>query len=214
MAADFLPDLKEAVLESKKESRGPPANNVEGKASIEPRKGRSQELETMENNRFERLRAYRDNLPPEWFAYTREYYYIYSNQSFTDYTILLKVKITNRNKTAIDNFTKEIEDGIVGSTKALDSWFANFRRGKGRNSWHSISPSSAETIGRADGVDRRNIQRSSGESTREYDGGDTQESGGNSEINGHASIDLSSMDSEYMSAIERGDMETAQSVPR
>lgn len=34
MAADFLPDLKEAVLESKKESRGPPKSS-EGKASIE-----------------------------------------------------------------------------------------------------------------------------------------------------------------------------------
>jgi hypothetical protein len=34
MAADFLPDLKEAVLESKKESRGPPAEE-KGHASID-----------------------------------------------------------------------------------------------------------------------------------------------------------------------------------
>jgi len=40
MAADFLPDLKEAVLESKKESRGPPAGNVEGKASRETRRAK------------------------------------------------------------------------------------------------------------------------------------------------------------------------------
>ena len=33
-------------------------------------RGRSVEIETMENNRFERLRAMRGHLPKEWFAFT------------------------------------------------------------------------------------------------------------------------------------------------
>ena len=190
---EFLPSLKEAAYASKKDARGPP-KSAEGRASREPQKGRSQELETMENNRFERLRPYRDNLPSEWFAFTREYYYIYSNQSFTDYTILLKVKITNSNKTAIDNFTREIENETDRSSRAFDSWFDYFRRGKGRYSWNSISTTKDGTTKRADGMDGRNIQRNSGESTRKHDGRDTQEGSGNSEITGKASQDLEFFD--------------------
>lgn len=188
MNADFLSSLKGEVEASRKDARGPPKSS-EGRASRDPQKGRSLEIETMENNRFERLREYRDNLPSEWFAYTRDYYYIYANKSFMDYTILLKVKITNGNKTAIDNFTKEIENGIDGSTKALDSWFAYFRRGKGRNNWNSISSASSGTVKRTDGMDGRNIRRGSGKSTWEHDSGDTQKGSRNSE---HYKIDKES----------------------
>lgn len=137
----------------------------------------------MENNRFERLRPYRDNLSQERFAYTADYFYIYSNQSFTDYTVLLKVEITDSNKSAIDNFTKEIENETDRSSRAFDSWLEHFRRGKGRYSWNSIGSATYESIERVDGVDGRKIQQCPGKSTRQYDSGHTQKSSGNNKTN-------------------------------
>ncbi len=178
-ATDIQEDIRGGT-KALQSTRAPPGNSGV-KASRLPQRGRSQEIETMENNRFERLRKYRDNLPSEWFAFTKDYYYIYSNQSFTDYTILLKVKITNRNKMAIDNFTKEIENGIDGSTTAFDSWFAHFRRGKGRYSWNSISSAGVGTTKRTNGMDGRNIQGDFRGQAWEYDISGPQKSSGNSE---------------------------------
>ena len=123
--------------------------------SLKAQRGRSIELETMENNRFERLRQFRGNLPKVWFAYTDKFFYVYSNQSYMDYTLLLKVGLTVRNKHAIDVFMEEIEDGINGSTEVFDYWVENFRRGKGRYTWDPIGTSSKKATGRVDGVDVR-----------------------------------------------------------
>ena len=64
--------------------------------SAKASRGRTIELETMENNRFQRLRQFGENLPAEWYAYTDEYFYVYSNQSYTDYFVLAKAKINKK----------------------------------------------------------------------------------------------------------------------
>jgi hypothetical protein len=81
-------------------------------------RGRSIELETMENNRFERLRQFHGDLPAQWYAYSGKYFYIYSNHTFMDYTILVKAKITGKNMPAINRFTEEFENGTYESAEA------------------------------------------------------------------------------------------------
>ena len=125
-------------------------------------------METMENNRFERLRGMYDDLPENWFAYTGNYFYLYSNESYTDYTVLVKVRITAENREAINKFTEDLENGIVGSAEAFDRWTEDFRRGKGRYTWYSNGSPEAGTTGHDDGVDVRGENgkhlRSAGES--------------------------------------------------
>lgn len=116
-------------------------------------RGRSVEIETMENNRFERLRQFHGNLPSEWYAFSGNYFYIYSNQSHTEYTILSKVSITNTNRQHINNFVEAIEDGINGSTEILNYWVKNFRRGKGRYTWNYVGTSDVGPTKRHDGLD-------------------------------------------------------------
>ncbi|MGM9601760.1 MAG: hypothetical protein ACI3W5_09325 [Faecousia sp.] len=107
----------------------------------------------MDNNCFQRLRQFHNDLPAQWYAYTRGYFYIYSNQSFMDYTILVKVSITKKNRVAIDNFTEALESGTYEHSKAFNSWTSHFRRGKGRYSWDSIRNGNRGTAVRSDGMD-------------------------------------------------------------
>lgn len=160
--------------------------NVNVSHSLKAQRGRTIELETMENNRFERLREFHGNLPSEWFAYTDNYFYVYSNQSYMDYTILLQVSLTNRNKHSIDVFMEEIENGVNGSRKILDYWIKNFRRGKGRYTWNPISSSTKKTAGRVDGVDVR--------PSRSYNVTDIERSGEYSE----SEVTLKAIDKEYI----------------
>ncbi|MBO5123477.1 MAG: hypothetical protein J6B99_10005, partial [Oscillospiraceae bacterium] len=136
---------------------GTEAGALEAKLSLKngrrAQRGRSIEIETMENNRFSRLRQFRGELPSEWYAFTRDKFYIYSNHSYTDYTILATVKITESNREDIDRFTEELKNGTYGSAEAFDSWTQHFRRGKGRDSWHRISTEDSRNAGRNDGVD-------------------------------------------------------------
>ncbi len=132
-AADFLPEIKKLAKQSAKttDSRGPPADV--GQRFSRAQRGRSIELETMENNRFERLRQFHDDLPAEWYAFTGKNFYIYSNQSFTDYTILTKTVITAGNRSIIKQFVEEIKNGAYGTSEIFDSWVTDFRSGRGRN---------------------------------------------------------------------------------
>ena len=131
--------------------RGPPTEGMFSRAQ----RGRSIELETMENNRFQRLRQFHGDIPAQWYAYTRDFFYIYSNQSFTDYTILAKVSITSKNSEAIDSFTEELEHGTYEYSEAFDQWSSAFRRGKGRYRWDSIRNGNRGTAMPSDGVDGR-----------------------------------------------------------
>lgn len=175
VGTEYIGKVSSAVEQTKTETdsaRAPPTDS-DVKLSRTPlnnraRKGRSIEIETMENNRFERLREFYNDIPDEWFAFSKEYFYIYSNQSFTEYTILVKVKITNNNKLAIKKFAEEIKNAVNGGSGAFNSWINNFRRGRGRNSWNSISSAGNESIKRINGVDGRNIQREIGERMGEH----------------------------------------------
>ena len=118
-------------------------------------RGRSIEMETMENNRFERLRQFGENLPSEWYAYTGGYFYVYSNHSFMDYTVLAKAKITEKNRADIDRFMEDLENGTYEGAETFSSWTSAFRRGKGRDSWHRVGTTRTGTAGRNDGVDVR-----------------------------------------------------------
>lgn len=179
-------------------TRGPPAD-VDAKLSRAER-GRSIELETMENNRFERLRQFQDNLPAEWYAFTGGYFYIYSNQSYTDYTILAKVCITNKNRDAINNFTEALENGAYEHSKTFDSWTSHFRRGKGRYTWDSVRNGNRGAAMRSDGVDGR---KRGGNNT-----GDSAKNGGTDQVK----FSREETDKAYLDAVESGDMNTAQKM--
>ena len=148
---------------------GAPEAKLSLKNGRRAQRGRSIEIETMENNRFSRLRQFRGELPSEWYAFTRDKFYIYSNHSYTDYTILATVKITESNREDIDRFTEELKNGTYGSAEAFDLWTQHFRRGKGRDSWHRISTEDSRNAGRNDGVDVQ-TQRSNGVRNSEKNG--------------------------------------------
>ena len=97
-------------------------------------------------------------------------YVIYSNQSYTDYTILAKVSITGKNRNAINDFTETLENGTYEHSKTFDSWTSHFRRGKGRYSWDRIRNGNGGAAMRSDGVD--------GGKRGSKNAGDSQESGG------------------------------------
>lgn len=125
----------------------------ESRESAKAIRGRSIELETMENNRFQRISQFHDNLPAEWYAFTGDYFYVYSNQSFTDYTILAREKINSKNRTAIFEFMEALDNGAINGAETFNQWASAFQRGKGSNSWHSINAENTGTIGRYDGMD-------------------------------------------------------------
>ena len=136
--------------------------------SAKASRGRTIELETMENNRFQRLRQFGENLPAEWYAYTNEYFYVYSNQSYTDYSVLAKAKINEKNRADIREFMEALEDGTVDGAEAFNNWASDFRRGKGRYSWHRVNASESGTVRRYDGMD---VPERGGENNRSSEKG-------------------------------------------
>lgn len=142
---------KYAAERTGSKGRAPPKKG--GVKFSRAQRGRSVEIETMENNRFERLRAMRGHLPKEWFAFTSGKFYIYSNQSFTDYTILATANITKQNKAYIEDFIEEVSNGTFPSSETFNQWTSSFWRGKGRNSWYSNDAEYSRNARRNDGVD-------------------------------------------------------------
>ena len=132
-------------------------NNIQMSAKNRPRaqRGRSIEMETMENNRFERLRQFGDDLPAQWFAFTKDYFYIYGNQSYMDYTVLAKVQITEKNRADIRAFEEEAKNGAFKPAETFDQWTSYFRRGKGRYSWDRVRSGNRGAAVQVDGVDER-----------------------------------------------------------
>ena len=148
-----LNDVKASAENSQTKERGPPGE--QGKASRENRaqRGRSIELETMENNRFERLRQFHADLPAVWYAYTRDYIYVYSNQSFMDYTILHRIPLVESTKEDISDMLEAIRNGTYKSAKTFDRWAAHFRSGRGSDSLHSNGSENSGAAGSNDGMD-------------------------------------------------------------
>ena len=148
---EFLSVLKAETEASMREATNPDAV-VNGKKSRNFRDGRDRDTIAMENNRFERLRPMRDNLPKQWFSYSYDYFYIYENHSYEDYTVLKKVRITERNRHAIEKFTEDCENGAYGSATTFNSLVSVFESRKGRYSWHRISSGNSGAVRRNDGV--------------------------------------------------------------
>ena len=142
--------FRKHTAETANKGRAPPKGGVRFSRA---QRGRSVEIETMENNRFARLRAMRGHLPKEWFAFTSGKFYIYSNQSFTDYTILATANITKQNKAYIEDFIEEVSNGTFPSSETFNQWTSSFWRGKGRNSWYSNDAEYSRNARRNDGVD-------------------------------------------------------------
>lgn len=136
------------------------------------KRGRSIEQETMENNRFQRLRQFGDKLPPQWYAYTQNYFYVYSNHTFTEYTILAKARITKLNKNDFIKFKEALDNGTYEPSETFDRWTSYFRRGRGRYVWDPVLANRDGTTVQTDGMDERaqgsrhtsNIEKSRGDS--------------------------------------------------
>ncbi len=124
--ADSFP-VRTSASDGRGDSRSSTENsNPEIKFSRAQR-GRSIELETMENNRFQRLRQFGEELPSQWYAYTREYFYLYNNYSYEDYSVIGKVKIVG-NESLIDSLMQEVENGTVANRQGLDSLIKIYRK--------------------------------------------------------------------------------------
>jgi hypothetical protein len=167
-----LPEIKAVASETKSptQTRGSP----EAKASRAPRQGRSTEIVTMENNRFDRLREFRDALPNMWYARTYDYFYVYSNRSFTEYTIIKKIKITDANSQLINAIEGALKDEINGDTKTFNDWLESFRSRKRSHSGNNANASRGGSAGPVDGMD--------GGARRSEAGNDPSGSNGNSHI--------------------------------
>lgn len=202
--ATLQPEVKKAAAETKTETtRGPPA--TEGKASRETsrraRRGRSIEIETMENNRFQRLRQFGDNLPDVWYAYSDKYLYVYKNINFEDYNVVGKVPVINQ--TLANAVIEEVENDAIRTATDFNRRLKDLRSKAGR---HSGDNKSSANRGSAVGNGGLSGNRS-GESAGRNRG--VQESGGDRGVTGKASREL---DANYLAAVNRGDMETAQKM--
>lgn len=110
---------KYAAERNSSKGRAPPEGGVK---YSRVRRGRSIEIETMENNRFDRLRRFKDNLPDMWYAYTAKYLYVYENHSIMDYDIRHRISLSSSNDLA-NKVIKEISDGTFRTPEAFDTWF-------------------------------------------------------------------------------------------
>ena len=187
-----IPAVQKAVSEGKaNQTRGSP--EAEGKAS--------REIEAMENNRYSRLTKFRDDLPNVWFAYSYDYFYVYTNYSFSDYKVIKKIKINDTNSQLIDAIERRLRDDINGDTGTFDRWVKSFRSRKRLNNGNNVDASRGRTTGTVNGLDD---SKPEGKSTN-----NSSKSNRDSELNGKASREI---DTAYLDAVKSGDMETAQKM--
>ena len=181
----MLPEISAAANESKSptQTRGSP----NGKASRETGKRQSDERQAMENNRFSRLRKFHDNLPNLWFAYSYDYFYVYSNQSYTDYKIIKKIPINETNSQLITEIERRMNDDVNSDTRTVDGWIKSFRSRKRLNDRHNDNARRGVSAGTVNGVD--------GGTRRGETGGHSSEGNGNSR--GKFSRELDTNSTEY-----------------
>ena len=181
------------IKETYKTEATKPEAEAEGKASSKPNRGRSPEIETMENNRFDRLRKFHEDLPNTWYAYSYDYFYVYSNYSYTDYKILIKVAITDANSQLISEIERRLDEDVNTDSRTVAGWIKSFRSRERLNNRNNDNAYRGRTAGATDGVDGG----SRGSNARN----DSSEGNGYSEVKGKASREL---DLEYLSAVENG----------
>lgn len=172
-----LTDIKKATEDTKtapNKTRGAP----DGKASSE--------RETMENNRFARLRNFRDDLPNVWFAYSYYYFYVYTNYSFTDYRIIKKIKLDDKNKQLIDAIERRLSDDVNSDAGTFDRWVKSFQSKKRSNNRNIANASRGRSTNGIDGVD----VKPRGGNTQP----NTSTSNGDSKLKGKTSRELNAED--------------------
>ena len=159
----------------------------------------SRETEIMENNRYERLRTFKNDLPKVWFAYSYDYFYVYANNSFSDYEVIKKIRLDDKNTQLIDAIERRLKDDVNSNAGTFDRWVKSFQSRKRSNNWNFGNASGGTSTNRIDGMDGQ--QRGSESQPN------SQTSNGDSKLKGKASREL---DTEYLNAVERGDTDTAQ----
>lgn len=176
-AEGILDQVKESAEATAQEIRGPPTGDG-GKLSREngrrAQRGRSIEIETMENNRFQRIRQFGADLPDVWYAYTGKYLYIYKNFSFMDYQILNKISVENQNLS--DAVIKEIEDNAIRTAEDFNRRLKDLRSQARRHRGSDDAPKNRGAAVADGGVSGGSHRDTSGE------GRGLQESRGTDEI--------------------------------
>lgn len=161
----------------------------------------SRETEIMENNRYERLRELRDDLPKVWFAYSYDYFYVYANNSFSDYKVIKKIRLNDKNTQLIDAIERRLKDDVNSNAGTFDRWVKSFQSRKRSNNWDFGNASGGTSTSRVDGMDG---QQRGGESQP-----NSSTSDGNSKLKSKFSREI---DTAYLDAVKSGDMETAQKM--
>ena len=194
-----------ALKKASKETTSKPNQTREspqGKASRETKRGRSEERETMENNRYSRLRKFHEELPSVWFAYSYDYFYVYDNWSYTDYKIIKKIPINETNSKLITEIERRINEDVNADSRTIAGWVESFRSRERLNNRNNGNVDRGRTAGTTYGLD--------GESRDRKFGDDSSKSNGNSEIIGKSSREIDLID--YIN--ENGDGEiTAKNKP-
>lgn len=135
--------FRKHTAETANKGRAPPKGGVRFSRA---QRGRSVEIETMENNRFERLRRFGDNLPKIWYAYTSKYLYVYENYGKMDYSIKRRITLNDNNLT--NTVVKEINNGTYGTAKAFDTWHESLQtRTRRYSNRHNNAGHGRKTVG-------------------------------------------------------------------
>ncbi len=119
-------------------------------------RGRSIELETMENNRFERLRHFGEELPKAWYAFTGSNFNVYENKSYTGYDITDIIPNTAAAKDIIRQAKERLRDGANTDVGTFDNWTDKvFQYRGGSNTGYSSRVRYDGTATPDDGMDVR-----------------------------------------------------------
>ena len=175
--ANAMEQVRSATSEAKS-SRAPPAE-TQNKVSRRAQRGRSIEIETMENNRFERLRQFKEDLPRFWYAYTRKYMYVYENYTYTDYNIVGKVPVQD---SLIGSWIiAEVEANAIRNSKDFSRRLKALRNAQRRYSSHNVAAKNGRAAMGNGGLLGVGTGQSSGQN------GSVPKSGGNNNLNGKPS---------------------------
>ena len=160
--------------------------------------------------------------PPFDYAFTDGSFYVYDYLGDGDSIINFAMPIVG-NEDLIQNITNSIDNGTITDTRSLDLYAENLQ-GKQRVNYRRFADAFKKRHGnRGYGVTFRGDSASNGGSyleDSERAGGDATPRGTSGNIDESANQELKTnfslispeMDADYLSAVERGDMETAQQM--
>lgn len=145
------------------------------------------ERRTLEGNRIERLRQFYDDLPPIWYAYTANAFYIYENSSFMDYTVLEKIPLAG-GENLIRRAITEVRNGEYRNYRSAREWAGALRRESGHNGGDPFDAAGGTAAVESDVLDGR---------SRGRDGVANLRAGGQAEEYSHYSNDSARGEENY-----------------